>query len=162
VKSADGRRRASLEWSERLSQFREFPRLHETIRKSGQKGNESPHPACVGTGEVLPQPGGRWLVIGASIAFILALGVFIHFYATYAQLMDEKLRLGPFANTAKIFAGPQSVAVGDALTPEDIAADLRAAATANRVPTRTATISFIRTRSRFSPGRIPISTRRRG
>src|ERR1035441_1890334 len=39
--------------------------------------------------------------------------------------MDEKLRLGPFANTAKIFAAAQSVAVGDALTPEDIAADLR-------------------------------------
>jgi penicillin-binding protein 1B len=39
--------------------------------------------------------------------------------------MDEKLRLGPFANTAKIFAAPQSVAVGDELTPEDIAADLR-------------------------------------
>ena len=68
---------------------------------------------------------GRWMVIGASVLFIVALSVFIHFYATYARLMDEKLRMGPFANTAKIFAAPQSVAVGDALTPEDIAADLR-------------------------------------
>ncbi len=70
-------------------------------------------------------PVGRWLVIGASLFSIVALGVFIHYYSKYAQLMDEKLRLGPFANTTKIYAAPQSVAVGDALTPDDIAADLR-------------------------------------
>jgi len=65
------------------------------------------------------------MVIGVSLLLILGLCTFIHFYATYAQLMDEKLRLGPFANTAKIYAAAQSVAVGDVLTPDDIAADLR-------------------------------------
>jgi len=82
-----------------------------------------PHGA--GLARFFLSPVGRWLVIGASVIFILALGVFIHYYSKYAQLMDEKLRLGPFANTAKIFAAPQSVAVGDVLTPEDVAADLR-------------------------------------
>ena len=95
------------------------------LEKVAKKEMKVRIPRASGLARFFLSPVGRWLVIGASIAFILALGVFIHFYATYAQLMDEKLRLGPFANTAKIFAGPQSVAVGDALTPEDIAADLR-------------------------------------
>jgi penicillin-binding protein 1B len=82
-------------------------------------------PRGAGLARFFLSPVGRWMVIGASVLFILALGVFIHYYSKYAQLMDEKLRMGPFANTAKIFASPQSVAVGDALRPEDIAADLR-------------------------------------
>ena len=30
-------------------------------------------------------PVGRWLVIGASVFFIVGLGVFIHYYSKYAQ-----------------------------------------------------------------------------
>jgi len=82
-------------------------------------------PRGAGLARLFLSPVGRWIVIGASILFILALGVFTHYYSKYAQLMDEKLRMGPFANTAKIFAAPQSVAVGDVLQPDDIAADLR-------------------------------------
>jgi len=82
-------------------------------------------PRSAGLVRFFLSPVGRWMMIGASVLFILALGVFIHYYSKYAQLMDEKLRMGPFANTAKIFAAPQSVAVGDMLRPEDIAADLR-------------------------------------
>jgi penicillin-binding protein 1B len=40
-------------------------------------------------------------------------------------MIDEKLRAGPFANTAKIFAAPESVAVGEVATPAGIAAELR-------------------------------------
>jgi penicillin-binding protein 1B len=82
-------------------------------------------PRAAGMARFFLGPVGRWIVIGVSVFFILALAVFIHFYSMYAQLMDEKLRMGMFANTAKIFAEPQSVAVGDQLGPEDIAADLR-------------------------------------
>ena len=39
--------------------------------------------------------------------------------------IDEKLRVGPFANTAKIFAAPASIAVGDTITADEIAAELR-------------------------------------
>src|SRR5512140_938589 len=70
-------------------------------------------------------PVGRVLVIGAALFTILGVGVFTYFYARYSRLIDEKLRVGPFANTAKIFAAPRSVMVGDALTPADIAAELR-------------------------------------
>jgi len=76
------------------------------LEKVAKKEMKVRIPRASGLARFFLSPVGRWLVIGASIAFILALGVFIHFYATYAQLMDEKLRLGPFANTAKISPGP--------------------------------------------------------
>jgi len=95
------------------------------LRKVPKKEMKVRIPRAVGLARFFLSPVGRWVVIGLSVAFIVALGVFIHFYSLYAQLMDEKLRLGVFANTAKIFATPQSVAVGDELGPEDIAADLR-------------------------------------
>jgi penicillin-binding protein 1B len=95
------------------------------LRKVPKKEMKVRIPRAVGLARFFLSPVGRWIVIGLSVVFIVALGVFIHFYSTYAQLMDQKLRLGVFANTAKIFAAPQSVAVGDELGPEDIAADLR-------------------------------------
>src|SRR5581483_3328158 len=42
----------------------------------------------------------------------------------YARLIDEKLRVGPFANSAKLFAAPEAVSVGDEITPVDVAAEL--------------------------------------
>ena len=56
---------------------------------------------------------------------ILDLGIFTYFYAKYARVIDEKLRAGVFANSAKIFAAPQSVSVGDTTSPIEIAAELR-------------------------------------
>jgi penicillin-binding protein 1B len=70
-------------------------------------------------------PVGRLLVIGFALVVILGLGTFTYYYAKYSRLIDEKLRVGPFANTAKIFAAPESVAVGEAATPAGIAAELR-------------------------------------
>jgi len=68
---------------------------------------------------------GRALVLGFGIFTILVLGFFTFFYWRYANVIDRKLREGPFANTAKIFAAPESVAVGDADNPADIAVALR-------------------------------------
>ena len=68
---------------------------------------------------------GRILVIGFALFTILGLGAFTFFYAKYSRLIDQKLRAGVFANTAKIFAAPESVAVGDLLTPAEVAAELR-------------------------------------
>jgi penicillin-binding protein 1B len=70
-------------------------------------------------------PVGRWLIILASISVIAALAVFTYFYSKYATIIDEKLRAGVFANSARIFASPQSVAVGDAITPNEIIVELR-------------------------------------
>jgi penicillin-binding protein 1B len=95
------------------------------LEKVAKKGMNVRIPRAAGLARFFLGPVGRWLVIGVSVIAILALAVFIHFYSMYAQLMDQKLRLGVFANSTKIFAAPQSVAVGDELGPEDIAADLR-------------------------------------
>ena len=70
-------------------------------------------------------PTGRFLIIVFSLFVIAGLGTFTFFYARYARVIDEKLRAGVFANSAKIFAAPESVSVGDAITPDVIATDLR-------------------------------------
>jgi penicillin-binding protein 1B len=68
---------------------------------------------------------GRVLIIGISLVIIAGLAAFTYFYSKYARLFDEKLRAGLFANTAKIFASPESIAIGDQTTPGAIAAQLR-------------------------------------
>ena len=70
-------------------------------------------------------PMGRGLLIVTAVLAIGALGTFTYFYARFARVIDERLRTGVFANSAKIFAAPESVAVGDALTPADIGTELR-------------------------------------
>ena len=70
-------------------------------------------------------PFGRALLIGLAAFVILGAAAFTYFYAKYARVFDEKLRVGLFANSAKIFAAPDSVSVGEATTPAEIAAQLR-------------------------------------
>ncbi len=70
-------------------------------------------------------PIGRILVIGLALFTVAGLGTFTYFYQRYSRLIDQKLRAGPFVQTAKLFAAPQSVSVGDAITPAQIAAELR-------------------------------------
>jgi penicillin-binding protein 1B len=70
-------------------------------------------------------PLGRALVIGLVCFVILGVGAFTYFYAKYARVFDEKLKAGLFANSAKIFAAPDSVGIGDPLTPVQVAAQLR-------------------------------------
>ncbi|MGD0362304.1 MAG: PBP1A family penicillin-binding protein [Bryobacteraceae bacterium] len=70
-------------------------------------------------------PAGKALAISFTLAFVLMAGVLTHYYAKYSRLIDQKLRAGPFANTSKIFAAPRLIAVGDPLTGDEIAAELR-------------------------------------
>ena len=70
-------------------------------------------------------PTGRVLLVGFAVCIVLGVGAFTFFYAKYARRIDQKLRTGPFANTAKIFAAAQSFSVGDAASPAAIAAELR-------------------------------------
>ena len=68
---------------------------------------------------------GRVVVLGGALITIIALGTFTYFYASYSQLVDEKLRGDPIASTSRIFAAPESVGVGDVITPGDVAGQLR-------------------------------------
>ena len=82
-------------------------------------------PRGSGLTRVILGPAGRILLIVFSVFTILSLGTFTFVYARYARVIDEKLRAGIFANSAKIFAAPESVAVGDVTSPAEIAAELR-------------------------------------
>src|SRR5437763_13869892 len=70
-------------------------------------------------------PVGRALIIGLAFLVILGVGGFTYCYAKYARIFDEKLKAGLFANSAKIFAAPDSVGIGDSLSPAQVAATLR-------------------------------------
>jgi penicillin-binding protein 1B len=70
-------------------------------------------------------PTGRIALMAMALFTILGLSLFMGLYVKYSRIIDEKLNAGPFANTAKIFAAPMSIAVGDITTAEDIAAELR-------------------------------------
>ena len=70
-------------------------------------------------------PIGKFLALTCAIIFLAVCGAGIHYWTKYSRLIDAKLSAGPFANTAKIFAAPRLVAVGDAVTADDIIAELR-------------------------------------
>ncbi len=70
---------------------------------------------------------GKFL-ISAAILFTLVFGaVFTYYYIHYSKLIDAKLKAGPFTTTSRIYAAPVSVGVGDAVSPDAIAAELRRA-----------------------------------
>ena len=68
-------------------------------------------------------------VLLASCVLLVTAGLigFTYFYVQYSQLIDEKLRAGPFANTSKIYAAPELVGVGDKVSPDEVVQDLRRA-----------------------------------
>ncbi len=93
--------------------------------KTGKQKMKLRIPRGSGFTRLILGPTGRIVIILVSLFAIAGLGAFTYFYARYARIIDEKLRAGIFANSAKIFAAPESVSVGDAMTPNDIATDLR-------------------------------------
>ncbi len=64
------------------------------------------------------------LVVLGAIAFF---SVFTYYYIQYSKLIDAKLKAGPFTTTSRIYAAPVAVGVGDTVTPDAIAAELRRA-----------------------------------
>jgi penicillin-binding protein 1B len=81
-------------------------------------------PARAGLARFFLAPLGRILILASALLVVAGVAIFCYSYEKYTSLVDQKLR-GPFAQTAKIFAAPEAVAVGDVSSPDDIAADLR-------------------------------------
>jgi len=73
----------------------------------------------------LLHPVGKTFLLVLACLLVVGLGVFVHYYNVYAKLIDERLRGGPYSTTARIFASPEAVAVGDRTTPSEIATQLR-------------------------------------
>ena len=105
--------------------MRESEIVAKSDEKNGKQKMKLRIPRGSGMTRLVLGPTGRIFIILFSLFVIAGLGAFTYFYARYARIIDEKLRAGVFANSAKIFAAPESVSVGDAMTPNDIATDLR-------------------------------------
>ncbi len=72
-------------------------------------------------------PAGKILLVLAAVSLLTGCGAFIYFYKQYSKLIDARLRGGPYTATSRIYASPRTIGVGDAMTPSDIAAELRRA-----------------------------------
>ncbi len=73
----------------------------------------------------LLHPVGITLLVALACLVLTGMGFFIHYYNVYSKMIDERLRGGPYSTTARIFAAPAAIAVGDKTSPSDIAAMLR-------------------------------------
>src|SRR5947209_1545833 len=58
---------------------------------------------------------------------MMLFGVFAYYYVRYQKIVDKRLHGPIFANSAKIYASPETVRVGESLKLSAIAADLRRA-----------------------------------
>lgn len=67
----------------------------------------------------------RFFAAALTIGVLFVLGGTIWTWVHYSNLVDERLRQGPFAQTAMIFAAPELVSRGDALTKAELSEMLR-------------------------------------
>ena len=65
-------------------------------------------------------------MLGAGLlVFLAALGAFVYFYVRFSRVIDARLSGDVFNNASLVFAAPTPVFVGEAITPEEVAARLR-------------------------------------
>jgi penicillin-binding protein 1B len=67
------------------------------------------------------------LVVGGTLLLGLVVGesIFGYYYFKYRHIVDERLQKPLFEQTAKIYAAPKEVRIGQKLTPQTIAQELR-------------------------------------
>lgn len=70
-------------------------------------------------------PVGKTLLLVVALTTTIGLGVFTYYYVKYSRLIETKLAAGPFSNTSMLFAAPRTLAVGDLVTPTEVAIELR-------------------------------------
>jgi penicillin-binding protein 1B len=61
------------------------------------------------------------------VATLVVLGVFVGYYVKYERIINRRLHGQIFTNATRIYARPASVWVGESITPEEIASQLRRA-----------------------------------
>ncbi len=82
-------------------------------------------------------PLGKVLIGLVLLVSVAGFSTFTYFYVKYAKLIDEKLRIGPFTNTAKIYAAPRAITVGDKFTQTELINQLRRAGYGESASNRT-------------------------
>ncbi len=82
-------------------------------------------PRSAALARFLFSPLGKLFLALTTCLFVVAAGTLTYFWIHYSNLVDRKLKDGPFAETAMLFATPEPVSVGDSLTTEELIAALR-------------------------------------
>ena len=80
-----------------------------------------------GKGRFVRDPLVRSALLIFAVITVAFLGVFSYFYVKYDRIIDERFKSPAFSNSAKIYAAPQVVRVGQKVNLKQIAADLRRA-----------------------------------
>jgi penicillin-binding protein 1B len=73
----------------------------------------------------LLHPAGKIILAIATVAILSSIGVFTYYWVHYSRLTDQKLKEGPFAETAQVLATPEPVSVGDSLSADELVNSLR-------------------------------------
>ena len=97
--------------------------------------NPEPTALAAAKAEAKAERRGRLLYWIAGVVgglFLLVLIPFIFFYLRYAHLVDQKLSLGPFANSSNIYAAPRNLRKGEEISTAEIVADVRRAGYSDR------------------------------
>jgi len=93
------------------------------IRKAGSSGPSGP---SRGRSRGLNRdPIVRMALLGFLSASLVVVGFFAYWYVKYDRIIEQRFRGSVFASSAKIFAAPHVVKVGNKLTVSAIAAELR-------------------------------------
>ncbi len=115
------------------------------IPKSGKKGGKLQQ-------GLLKDP----LIAGAVGLFLLlsviVVGVFSYYYVSYGRLINKKFAGPVFATSAKIFAGPRTVRVGQKIDVHEVAGELRRAGYQDRGSSPMGTYKLISGGIQISPG----------
>jgi penicillin-binding protein 1B len=70
----------------------------------------------------------RFVIVVVLFCTLVGGAIFAFYYHKYQQIVDDRLAAGPlFASVAQIYAAPREIRVGQSLTAQSIANDLRAA-----------------------------------
>ena len=65
-------------------------------------------------------------MLGAGLlVFLAAVGVLVYYYVRFSRVIDARLSGDVFNNASLVFAAPTPVMVGEAITPEAVAAPSR-------------------------------------
>jgi penicillin-binding protein 1B len=73
----------------------------------------------------LLHPAGK-ILVGLTTAFLVAsIGIFSFFWIQYSRIVDQKIKEGPFTETAMLFAAPEQISVGDNVTMDELITSLR-------------------------------------
>jgi len=69
----------------------------------------------------------KWALLACLVVFLIGVGIFTYYYVKYDRIVEARIRGPIFSTSAKIYARPPLVQVGDHYTTEEIVSELRRA-----------------------------------